>query len=389
MKRLLTALFVPGVASLAAACSLPGLPAPAGTSTPVPEAAPSLPAPGGPLPNGASQPEAMPPPGPDFPSTSFQPTLIRLTEPGCCIGATWSVEGDQVLFIDRPRPDAPTGIYGVRINGGEVQLVSERVGEFSPDGRYLLSVNARSQPIIYDLVSGGTTVIRNKGRGVIFSPNSQRLAWSYVQEAQVFSERRSTITVADLDGENAREVAAVIGSGLAGWLDDDHLLLIGREEGDPRDEEGLFSLSVVDGSRVDLARRSRVHSVMPAPGGEWACYVAALDPDDPTQNGLWVVKADASQYYRVDLFGGVQWRDATHLLIIPMEINAPSHWLVQFDVTTGMLTPLTDPARFPFRIFAGEWRVSPTGHYVVFVSAEDQALWAFDLPPLESSSPSE
>ena len=43
--------------------------------------------------------------------------LTRLTEPGCCTQPWWSADGRRVLFIDRPAPDAPTGIYAASRRG--------------------------------------------------------------------------------------------------------------------------------------------------------------------------------------------------------------------------------------------------------------------------------
>ncbi len=371
------------VAALLASCRgqeaapLPQTPAPDSGPAPAataPASAPTL------LPETASTPSD---------GEAFTPTLTRLTEPGCCVGATWSASGDQVLFIDRPQPGAPTGIYGVSAIGGPVTLISERVGTFSPDGRYLLTVNTLRQPVIEKLADGSVAVIRNRGRQVIFSPSSLRLAWSEVDDAPVISNRRVTISVAEIDGADARVVATVVGGGIVGWLDDNHLLLTGREPGSPVQDASLVSLSVVDGARVELARSARVRNALPAPGGAWVFYAIALDPDRPEDNGLWVVSADGSQRRRLEVVGSAQWRDGSHLLVVPLEMGAPAHRLVQIDAATEELTALTDPARFPFRIMAGEWRVSPAGDRVAFLNAEDGALWAFDLPPLEPADSSE
>ena len=67
--------------------------------------------------------------------------------------------------------------------------------------------------------------------------------------------------------------------------------------------------------------------------------------------------------------------------IIPLELDAPSHQLWEFDTDTGEALPLIDPAQLSFRVSAGEWAVSPTGEHVVFLSAEDESLWLIDLPP--------
>ena len=118
-----------------------------------------------------------------------------------------------------------------------------------------------------------------------------------------------------------------------------------------------------------------------APGGQWILYTVALDPTNSANDGLWVVKADGSQRFKVEVIGGARWRDPTHLLIIPLDPGAPSHRLWQFDAATGKAAPLTDPEATPFRVAQGDWSVSPDGRYVVFVNADDQSLWLITLPP--------
>ena len=41
--------------------------------------------------------------------------------------------------------------------------------------------------------------------------------------------------------------------------------------------------------------------------------------------------------------------------------------------------PMTNPATARVRIANGDWRVSPDGHYVVYVNSEDRNLWLVEL----------
>jgi hypothetical protein len=153
----------------------------------------------------------------------------------------------------------------------------------------------------------------------------------------------------------------------------------------------MFSYSVIDGTRTDLITNQRISAVRIAPGGEWITYRITMDPDSAAEDGIWVIKADGSLRYKLEVNGVGQWRDETHLLIIPYEPDAASHRLWEFDVLTGDAAPVTDPASTPFRVANADWAVSPTGDYVVFVNAEDQALWLIRLTPDagDSQSPSE
>jgi hypothetical protein len=331
-----------------------------------------------------AQPEtALPPAVATTPVPDVLSPLVRLTEPGCCVQPGWSADGQQVVFIDKPDPAQPTGIYGVSVNGGPAQLITERIGLPSADGRFISYLSDAGETIVEEVATGTQSVIPNDSSQVVFSPTSLRLAWEDTREVGNFDEMPSVVSISDINGANAREVVTVFGGGIAGWLDDDHLLLLGKNASSDT-ELVLFSLSVVDGTRVDLVRQQRMRSISIAPGGAWINYAITLDPDGPDSDGLWMISADGSNHYRLlDIFGGTRWRDGTHLLIAPMEPGAPSHRLLQLDAPTGQLTALTDPALLPFRIAAGDWSVSPTGDTVVFMSADDQALWLLRLPPVQ------
>jgi hypothetical protein len=93
-----------------------------------------------------------------------------------------------------------------------------------------------------------------------------------------------------------------------------------------------------------------------------------------------VVGVSQGYQRKLELVGSARWRDANRLVIIPFEMGAASHRLWQYDVQTGASTWLTDPAALPFRVLAGEWSISPTGEHIVFLNAEDQALWLLRLP---------
>lgn len=313
--------------------------------------------------------------------TPSGPTLIRLTETGCCAQPFWSADGQMILFIDKPHPTSPTGIYGVGLNGGTPQLVSEQIGLPSPDGRYLAYLTEDGETIVEEVAAGAKYVIPNDGLRVFFSPGSTRLAWADTDQTGNFDQRKAVIYVSTINGGDPRELVSIYGGGIAGWLDEETLLLVGRDRKVSQDV-ALFTLSVTNGQRHDLIVNQRIRSVRIAPGGEWIVYTITLHPDDATQDGLWVINRDGSQRYKLEVFGSGQWRDGSHLIIIPFEPDAPSHRLWQFDAETGQVTALTDPEKLPFKVMAGDWMISPTGMQVVFREAKDQALWLITLPPM-------
>jgi hypothetical protein len=367
-RRALIGLALLGMATAACAVSVPG-----GQPSAAPGGEPSL------APN---QPDTTPTPEPtSLPTPLPSPELARLTEPGCCTQPFWSPDGTQVRFIDRPAPDLPTGVYGVGLEGGQPQLVETRLGIFSPDGR-LRAFPEGDETYVQNLESGETWLIPNEGRPPIFSPDSTHVAWSEQTGSGPLERRPTTIHTAAIDGSDPREVFTLYDGGLAGWLGGDRLLLIGKRDW-TESERALFTLDLDDGATLELARGVRLRGGTISPGGEWIAYLVIFEEDDPESNGLWVVRADGYGRRKLDLYGGFQWRDDAHLLVIPMELNAPSHELWQVEARTGDATRLTDPALTPFKVAMGDWAVAPGGEHIVFVSAEDHAIWLMSLPPLE------
>jgi hypothetical protein len=313
---------------------------------------------------------------------AFVPSLVQLTQPGCCVQPFWSSDGQMVLFIDKPQPTAQTGIYGVPISGGDPQIVSQQVGLPSPDGRYRAYLNENGETVVEPFNSEVQWIIPNGGLRVFFSPQSVRLAWTETPRSGNFDERPARISIADIDGSDPKEVMTVFGGGIAGWLDDDHLLIAGKDHASDEDVQ-LFALDVRNSGRTPITSNERIRSVEVSPGGDWIFYTITLDPDGPEEDGLWIVRRDGSQPYRVQVVGGAHWRDATHLLIIPLELDVPSHTLWEFNAETGQAYALTNPEIMPFRVANGDWSISPGGDYIVFYG-EDQALWLLRLPPVSA-----
>jgi hypothetical protein len=105
-----------------------------------------------------------------------------------------------------------------------------------------------------------------------------------------------------------------------------------------------------------------------------------------SHDGLWVVPTDGSQPpRRLEVFGGFQWRDDTHLVLIPMEPGAGSHALWEYDVVNDAMRRLTDPAQVRFRVAQNDWSVSNDGRYMVFLNAADHNLWLLDLLPASNN----
>ena len=374
--------------------------APALTSSPSPTpAATPMPSP---------TPTATPVPSP---TPTPMPALRRLTQGNCCTQPFWSHDSRQVLFIDKPSPALPTGIWAVDVAQPRPtpELLTERIAFYTPDLTLRAELKEDSTVIerLADPLSAAasssedgspsgesslpdsdspqetpetTWEVPSEGQPVFVSPNQKRVAWQKSDDDLPFERRTTQVWVADLDGGTPQMVADLPRGGFGGWISDDVMLLSGRDSLDDR-EQVLFTVSLLDGGRVELARGERLRGGLLSPEGLWLAYFVALD-QDPAQNGVWLVSTDGSERHKLgrDLFGAYQWRDSHRLLVIPFQPEAESHEIWEFDADTGQVRQLSDPELTPFNIANGDWTVSPDGRYVAFVESGDRNIWLLRLP---------
>lgn len=345
------------------------------------------------------------------PTPTPMPALRRLTQGKCCTQPFWSPDSRQVLFIDKPSPSLPTGIWAVDVAqpGPTPELLTERIAFYTPDLTLRTELNddrtfierladppsstasgaeastpegdsSSEEGLLAEPDSTPETAweVPSEGQPVFVSPGQKRIAWQKSDEDLPFERRTTQVWVADLDGSVPQMVADLPRGGFSGWISDDVILLTGRDSLDDQ-EQALFALSMVDESRVELARGERLRGGLLSPDGLWLTYFMALD-DDASQNGVWLVSTDGSERHKLerDLFGAYQWRDGHRLLIIPLQPEATSHEIWEFDAETGQARWLTDGLT-PFKIANGDWSVSPDGRYVAFVESQDRNIWLLTL----------
>ena len=314
------------------------------------------------------------------PSPTPVPALRQLIEGGCCTQPFWSPDSRQVLFIDKPAPDAPVGIWGVNVIQFDPtpELVTERIAFYTADMAFLVELG-EDTTTIERLADNARWTVPAEGRSVSISPSRKRIAWQVSDDDLPFERRTTQVWVANLDGTDAQAVATLPRGGFAGWISDDVLLLSGRESLESR-EHMLYAFSLDSGRTTELVRAERLRGGLLSPDGAWLAYYVALD-EDPAQNGLWLVRTDGSARRQLDrdLFGAYQWRDAGRLLVIPFRPKAVSHELWELDVSTGETRRLTDPAVTPFKVANGDWTVSPDGRHVAFVESRDHNTWLLTL----------
>ena len=308
------------------------------------------------------------------------PALRQLTAGGCCVMPAWSPDSKQVLFIDKPAPEAEAGVYAVDLNAPEAapQLVGP-VGIYSPN-RSLVAYPDGARTIVEKLSTGERWIMPNNGQSVEFAPDSRRVAWETEAISGPYDERQTDIYIANYDGVDSGKIARVYGGGLVGWLPKGlNLVFLGRSSLDTR-ERTLTVLDLQANVAIDLVSAERISGVSISNGGAWLAYFISFNAD-AERNGIWVQRADGNAARRLDLWGAYQWRDDEHLLVIPMRPSSDQGFEIwEITAATGEQRKLTDAAVTPLDILNGDWRVSPDGKSIVYVNSADRNLWLLELP---------
>jgi Tol biopolymer transport system component len=305
------------------------------------------------------------------------PRLRQLTQGGCCVNPFWSADSQQVLFIDRPSPDSPAGIWGIGLEGGDPVFVSDRLGLYSED-QTLRAFPLPGQTIVERLSDGQQWAIPSEGRAVVFSSDGSKLAWTLGGTQQPFDSAQRQVWISNVDGSAAQLILTGLSAGISGWFPDGRLLVNGRLD-PPELGQALWALeppTTGEGQWIprELVRADRVRGPILSPDGIWLAYVSAFSPD-PAQNGLWLLDTRSMERLKLDVFGAYRWRDSNRLLVIPLDLAQPLHQILQVVPTSGAIVTLTTPETVPFKISNGDWSVSPDGQHIVFVSAQDGNLW--------------
>ncbi|HRA01270.1 MAG TPA: hypothetical protein PLJ62_13775, partial [Thermoflexales bacterium] len=259
------------------------------------------------------------------------------------------------------------------------QFVIAHPGPFSADMRYAEDLIG-GRTVITRLADGVAWVIPSGGRRASFSPDATRITWSVGEETGGFDVRKNDIYVADVDGKNAKLIATRYGGGVMAWMPDSKQILLGGKE---KRADKLAKIGVMDlatGAVRPLFEAERLRNTLLSPDGKWLVYL--LTASENGAGGTFVIPLDGSSAAprQLDIFGAFQWRDGSHLLYIPLKVNAPSSELWQIDAQTGAMTQLIAAAPdSPFKIGGGDWDVSPDGNSILYLNARDRNIWVASL----------
>lgn len=356
-----------------AACAAANPTPPIDVITPTPLASPTRAA------EPTTTPTIAPSPTPTITPTPT-PQLVQLTTDGCCVNPGWSPDARQVLFIDKPTTAAEVGYYAIDVTGPDrTPKYAGRVGLYSPD-RSLAAFAEGLRTIVERLSTGESWPVPNAGQAVEFSADNRRVAWDSEAASGPYDQRQSEIFVATFDGKNAQRVTRVYGGGLVGWLPNStSLMFLGRPSLATHDRT-LTVLDLNTNTAADLVTAERLSGISVSNDGTWVAYYISFN-EDATRNGIWVQRTDSSEARKLDQWGAYQWRDDSHLLLIPMRTASGTGFDVwDIDAATGASRQITSGAATPLNILNGDWRVSPDGKSIVFVNSADRNLWLLKLP---------
>jgi murein DD-endopeptidase MepM/ murein hydrolase activator NlpD len=307
----------------------------------------------------------------------------QITQDTCCTQPYWNQDSTAVRFIDRPSALAAAGVWGVDLEQPEAgpQLVTDRLGVYSPDGTLAAYPNRRTGiAIIERLADGETWELDTQESGISFTPNSQRVIWTESNDNVPWDRRTRTIWVADVDGRNARTIFTGQRVGPVAWLSDEVLLM---SQSFPRSTTTrLFTLSLADGTQTDLMDMPRTRGTAFSPDKRYLVYYVSLEADTE-ENGVWLLDLQnpTQDPEKLPFFGTYRWRDNEHLVYIPFDPDATEHNFFEYNVVSGQTRNLF-PGGTSLVVANNDWQVSPDGSKIALVAAKDTELdgiWVLDI----------
>ncbi|WP_235910291.1 hypothetical protein [Deinococcus kurensis] len=291
----------------------------------------------------------------------------------CCPGVVWTPDSRSLLFLDGPPARGSTGIYQVAATGGEVTRRFSSVAFFSPALRWAVRPGAGEATTLERLADGRRFTLPTYGADVVWTRAETRLAYARSDTSGNYDRRVTRVFVADVFGA-PRLVATLSGGSIHGWLDDTTLLLSGKPSAGARDRE-LFTLNTRTGARRTLRTALGFRSVTLSADGRQVAYTVAFD--SAARNGLWVQGTASGSPRELSVFGSYRWRDATRLLLIPLNAAGGPHTLRQYDVTANAWKTLGDLGD---QVRLADWSVSPDGRLLNYLSARDGNVRVLTLP---------
>lgn len=305
----------------------------------------------------------------------------QLTQDGCCSGSWWSHDSSSLLVVDWPAGAPQTALYrlplwppGAAAEPADVQGILD-----GQANRYVIRP-AGDHSLVEDVATGATWPLPTGGHPARLSPDGSRVVWWAARDGSDRHTRAVHIHSSRIDGSEVRELGALWGAEVVGFLPDNRRVLVTGRPAVNRSVAILATLGVESGALTGIARGQWLGHALPSPDGHWVAYTISLDREDPAANGVWLVAVDGGPPQKLPFEGAYRWRDGNRLVFVPLLPNGGSHEVWQYDVAAGAMAPLLDPVETPLRIANNDWSIAPDGRTLAWQDELDRNLWVVDLP---------
>ncbi|MCB0210689.1 MAG: peptidoglycan DD-metalloendopeptidase family protein [Anaerolineae bacterium] len=307
----------------------------------------------------------------------------QITSGDCCTQLYWADDSTEVRFVDQPGPEAELGFWGVDITPGEpkTQLISNRLGRYSPDGKYLAYPDRLTGMTIIERLSDGESwEIDTQERSPNFTPDSQHITWTAFDDDAPRDNRQEIIWLANMDGSDAHIIFSGRRTNAMGWLSDTELLMARRVPGSS--DEQLFIYNIEDSSETPVLDTAEPRDLALSRNSRYLVYQIRFETD-VGENGLWLLDLQNPEDgpEKLPFFGAYRWRDGQNLIYVPYNPEASEHIFYEYNVTTGESRQLI-PEGSNVVITNNEWQVSPNGDEIALLAVDSTALngiWIIDI----------
>ncbi len=327
-------------------------------------------------------------------TTGTEVPLRQVTKNGCCTQPFWDPSSSQVLFIGRDVTSEKTGILavdGLAVSPQPPTLFTDDLTLFDSQFEYRV-VSEASATVLQKLVDRSPDqgpkqflvaqrwILPAQASSVSVSPSGSRVAWQITDQSVPFERRAAQIWVMNLNSGQQQAVVDIVRGGIVGWSSEDSLVISERPSRNSR-QQFLYTLRLSDEQWTLLAVSENLRGTKLSPTGEWVAYYVSFN-EDTTENGIWIARTDGTARYLIpsSLFGMFDWRDAEHLLLVPMRPDDAYNQIWQVNMRTLTATLLVGPDQAKFEIANADWAISPNGSQVAFVNAADRNIWTLALP---------
>ena len=277
----------------------------------------------------------------------------------------WSSDGSEIWYFNRP-DTATSGTWAENVFTRRRRWVTPHWGHFSPSRDCIVraSSDGRTTEII-DLVGRLQLTINSSIDQLAFHPSEQSFATTRRRRGSNHpSMRPCDIEIMRRDGSERRHVATLLGE-VAGWVGDNHLALVGRQN-----LSGPTILRVVDTSgdpwrEWELCQHLRDFRL--SPSGRFASYTSVFATSG--QNGQFILDVDSGRRTAVHTPSNLRWLpDESGLILLATQRNEAGgydYWLAPLPWSKPTLC-LTEHIDEPVRMESFDWQISPRGNALAY-----------------------